>query len=207
VAKYKEDRPSMRDMPLREVNTAHTDVLAAHAEEFLPTIRYLLLQGEGPVTPERLATAQRWTPAEVETVLRSADLSVDAEGAIQPMAGSGCALDTLLFPMLTGRSARVAATCPATGKPIRLTVTPPGGIEDLDPPGAVVSVRLPDPDTSARSAQGTICAYGHVFADREHASSWPALHPEAVLLSVADAARLAREIAATARGYAEAMAG
>src|SRR5262249_28828746 len=106
-------------------------------------------------------------------------------------------------PMLRGRWARVAATCPATGKPIRLTVTPQGGIEDLDPPGAVVSLRLPDPDTSAGNAQDTICAYGHLFADREHASGWPALHPRPGLFVVADAARLAREIAAAARRYAE----
>ena len=47
---------------LHEIITAHTDALAAHSEEFLPTIRLLLLMGAGPVSPERLATAMRWTP-------------------------------------------------------------------------------------------------------------------------------------------------
>jgi len=107
-----------------------------------------------------------------------------------------------LFPLLTGRPARVVSTCPATGKPIRLTVSPQG-IEDLDPPGAVLSLRLPSPETSAGNVQSSICAYGHYFVDREHASTWPSLHPEAALLSVADAAHLAREIANAARGYAE----
>ncbi len=193
----------MRDIPLHEIITAHTDALAANAEGFLPMIRYLLLLGEGPVTPERLATAMQWTPADAEAFLRSAGLVVDTEGTIHPVAGAGCALDTLLFPLLTGRSAHVVSTCPATGRPIRLAVTPQGGIEDLDPPRAVVSLRMPGPDTSASNVHNTICAYGHYFADKEHASTWPALHPEAALLSVADAAHLAREIANAARGYAD----
>ena len=54
-----------------------------------------------------------------------------------------------------------------------------------------------------RPAGETICAYGHFFVDREHASAWPDLHPEAVLLSVEDAVHLAHEIANAARRYAE----
>lgn len=111
--------------------------------------------GEGSVSPERLATALRWTPAEVEAFLRSAGLVVDAEGHVRTVAGAGCALDTLLFPPLTGRSARVVSTCPATERPIRLAVSPQG-IEDLDPPGAVLSLRLPGPETSAGTVQDTI---------------------------------------------------
>ena len=49
----------MRDIPLHDVITAHTDLLEARAEGFLPMIRYLLLLSEGPVTPERLASALR----------------------------------------------------------------------------------------------------------------------------------------------------
>ncbi len=81
----------------------------------------------------------------------------------------------------------------------------PQGVEDLDPQGAVLSLRLPGPATHARNAGETICAYGHFFVDQEHASAWPDLHPEAVLLSVEDAVSLAREIANAARRYAEKM--
>ena len=192
----------MPQLTLQEIITAHTDALAAHSEEFLPTIRLLLLQGAGPVSPERLATAMRWTPLEVEAFLHSSGLVVDAEGDIQMGAGSGCALDTLLAPMLTGHAARVVSTCKASGKQIHLTATP-HGVEDLDPEGAVLSLRLPGPETRACNAQETICAYGHFFVDREHASIWSALHPEAVLLSVEDAVHLAHEIANAARRYAE----
>jgi alkylmercury lyase len=104
--------------------------------------------------------------------------------------------------MLTGHSASVVSTCPATGRQIRLTVTPEG-IEDLDPKAAVLSLRLPDTETRAANAQATICAYGHFFVDREHASTWPGLHPEAVLLSVEDAAHLAHEIANAAHRFLE----
>ena len=187
---------------LHEIITAHTDALAAHSEEFLPTIRLLLLMGAGPVSPERLATAMRWTPLEVEAFLHSSGLVVGAEGNIQMRAGSGCALDTLLAPMLTGHVARVVSTCTATGRQIRLTATAQGS-RDLDPQSAVLSLRLPGRETNASNAQATICAYGHFFVDREAASTWPGLHPEAVLLSVGDAARLAEALARAARWYAE----
>ena len=192
----------MPQLTLQEIITAHTDALAAHSEEFLPTIRLLLLQGAGQVSPERLAAAMHWTPLEVETFLHSSGLLVDAEGDIQMGAGSGCALDTLLAPMLTGHAARVVSTCKASGKQIHLTATP-HGVEDLDPEGAVLSLRLPSSETSASNAPATICAYGHFFVDREAASTWPGLHPEAVLLSVGDAARLAQALASATRRYAE----
>jgi hypothetical protein len=62
---------------------------------------------------------------------------------------------------------------------------------------------LPSLETNASNAQATICAYGHYFVSREAATTWPGLHPEAVLLSVEDAARLAEALASAARRYAE----
>jgi alkylmercury lyase len=179
----------MRDIPSQDIITAHTDTATSNQlEEFLPLLRFLLLRGSGPVTPERLATALRCTPAEVEALLPSSGLVVGSDGCIHMTPGphqihadgetfSGwCALDTLLFPLLMGHAAQVISTCPATGRQIRLT---------------------------ASNAQATVCAYGHFFADREAASTWPELHPEAVLLSVEEAAHLAREIANVSRRYAE----
>ncbi len=157
----------------------------------------------------------RLSHAEVEAFLQSSDLVVDPSGHIHLSPGphqiyldgrtfalAGCALDTLVFPLLIGRPARVISSCPATGRSIRLTVTEQG-ILDLSSQAAVVSLRLPDETTNACNTQETICAYGHFFVDREHASSWPDLHPEAVLLSVEDAAHLAREIASASHRYAE----
>jgi hypothetical protein len=165
-------------------------------------IRLLLLIGEGLVSPQQLVAVMQWTPSEVEAFLRSSGLVIDTEGHIQTVAESGCALDTLLVSMLTGRSAHVVRTCPVTGKQIRLTATAQG-VEDLDPEGAVLSLRLPGKATSAYNARETICAYGHFFVDRVSASTWAGLHPEAVLLSIQDAVHLAREIANAARRYVE----
>lgn len=165
-------------------------------------IRLLLLLGEGPVSPERLATVMHWKSSQAEALLQAGGFVTDDEGNIQIVAGAGCALDTLLVPMLTGHSSPVVATCPATGRQIRLTVTA-NGVEDLVPPSAVLSLRLPNLETRAETVRGTICAYGHFFVDREHAVTWPALHPEAAVLSVADAAQLAHEIANAARSYAD----
>lgn len=206
----------MVDIPLQDIITAHTDALAAHAEEFLPMIRLLLLLGKGSVSREQLATAMRLSREEVEAFVQSAHLVVDMDGTLhlapgphqiqldgdEPFTMAGCALDTLLFSMLTGRSARVVSTCPATGTQVSLTVTPQG-ILDLNPHAAVVSLRLPGETTNACNTRETICAYGHFFVDRESASTWPGLHPEAVLLSAEDAAHLAREIANASRRYAE----
>jgi alkylmercury lyase len=47
-------------------------------------------------------------------------------------------LDTLFFPAVIGRPARVESSCAATGIPIRLTVDPTEGVAALDPPTAVV---------------------------------------------------------------------
>lgn len=206
----------MRDIPLQDIITAHTAAAATDQfDEFLPLVRFLRLRGSGPVALERLATALRRSPTEVEALLQSSGLVVGPDGNIHLPPGphqislneetltmAGCALDTLLFPLLMEHAARVISTCPATGRPIRLTVTEQG-IVDLDPASAVVSLCLPDETTNAGNAEATICAYGHFFVDREHASAWPDLHPEAVLLSVADAARVAREIAYVSRRYTE----
>ena len=95
------------------------------------------------------------------------------------------------------------STCPATGRSIRLTVTAKARIEDLEPKATVLSLRLPDEETSVCNVRETVCHHGHFFVDREHAATWPGLHPEAVLLSVEEGVHLAREIMKAARRYLE----
>ena len=72
----------MVDIPLQDIITAHTDALAAHAEEFLPMIRLLLLLGKGSVSREQLATAMRLSREEVEAFVQSAHLVVDMDGTL-----------------------------------------------------------------------------------------------------------------------------
>jgi alkylmercury lyase len=205
----------MQAIPLQDIIAAHIDAAAQMQDEsFLALLQFFRLRGSGPVNLKRLATAMRRTLPEMEPLLQSSGLFVGPDGSLHLSPGphqihldgevlSGwCALDTLLFPLLLRQTAPVVSTCPATGRPVRLTVTEQG-IEDLNPQAAVVSLLLPGEATNICNAQEAICTYGHFFADREHALSWPDLHPEAVLLSVEDAAQLAREIAIVSRKYAE----
>ena len=206
----------MVQIPLQEIITAHTDALTYHYEEFVLLIRLLRLLGEETsVSPEHLATTMHHTREEIEAFLQSTNLVVCRDGTIdlspdphliqlekKTLTGA-CALDTLVYPVLLGRSAHVLSTCPATGRHIRLTVTAKARIEDLDPKATVLSLRLPDETTNVCNVRETVCHYGHFFVDREHASTWPGLHPEAVLLSVEEGAQLAREIASAAHTYME----
>ncbi len=52
-----------------------------------------------------------------------------------------CALDTLIFPVWLERSAQVSSSCPVTGRPLHLIVTPEG-LERLDTPSGVTSLLL-----------------------------------------------------------------
>ncbi len=192
----------MQELPLQDIIKAHTDGLWAHAQEFLPMIRFFLLYREGPVSPERLATTMQWVPSEMEAFLNASGLIVNDHGLIQPVVGGGCALDTFLLALLTGQPVYVTRTCPATGRRIHLTVTEQG-IQEVDPPGVVLSLRLPHTETTASNVQATICAYGHFFADRDVASTWPDLHPEAVVLSVEEAFQVACAISDAARNAAQ----
>ncbi len=54
-----------------------------------------------------------------------------------------CALDTLFIPGLLGEEADVSSTCPGSGEPVRITITP-AGVRDFSPADAVVSVVLPN---------------------------------------------------------------
>ena len=54
-----------------------------------------------------------------------------------------CSLDTLFIPGLLGEDAEISSTCPVSGDPIRLRVTP-AGVQNFSPADAVVSIVLPN---------------------------------------------------------------
>lgn len=102
-----------------------------------------------------------------------------------------CAMDTLLFPVLLGRTARVASTCPVTGRPVSLIVSP-AGVRDLAPPEAVVSEACPSgPVTDMRAG---ICDHGFFFVSAEAAAEWRAEHPDGRIRTVARAFEAARTL-------------
>ena len=209
----------MTSQTLQKTLKVHVDFFTAHAEQFrlwLPLWR--LLAGGKPVAPEELARSSHRPLHEIQAELPSLDVRLDQAGHIlasglslvptphqfhlgEQTLYTWCALDTLAFPPLLGRTARVISSCPVTGKEIRLTVTPEA-IADLEPASAVLSIRLPGEDTDVCHVQEDICNAGLFFASREVASTWPSLHPKAVLLSVEEAAQLGRELASTIRSIA-----
>lgn len=54
-----------------------------------------------------------------------------------------CSLDTLFIPGLLGEAAEISSTCPVSGEPIRLHVTP-DGVRSFRPADAVLSIVLPN---------------------------------------------------------------
>lgn len=102
-----------------------------------------------------------------------------------------CALDTLFFPAVIGRPARIESPCAGTGIPIRLTVDPTAGVSALEPPTAVVSIVTPEKMNSVRSG---FCNPGRFFVSADAARAWQAKHPGMEVLSVVDAYHASRPL-------------
>jgi len=209
----------MTSQTMQKTLKAHVDFFTAHAEQFRLWLPLWRLLAEGaPVSLEQLASLSHRPLNEIQAELPSLDVRLDREGnilasglSLVPTAHqfhlgeqalyTWCALDTLAFPPVLGRTARVISSCPVTGKTIRLTVTSET-IVDLSPASAVVSVHLPGEDTDLCKVQEDICNDGHFFVSLSVASTWPSLHPRAVLLSLEEAAELGRGLASVIRSIA-----
>ena len=167
----------------------------------------LLAHGE-PVTVDQLAAATATTVEQVRHDLTAMpDTEYDEWGRI---IGSGltlrptphrfdidgrqlytwCALDTLIFPGILGRTAHVTSACHSTGQPVHLTVDT-HGITNVEPATAVVSIVIPDHPASIRAA---LCHHVHFFATREAAEPWLAENPSAITITAAEAYQLGRPL-------------
>ena len=106
-----------------------------------------------------------------------------------------CAQDTLFLPTVLDRTASVESKSPVSGEKVRLTVSPQG-VEEVDPPGAVISVVIADPDNpnmgSVEAIWGTFCHHTFFFASREEAERWAAGREDIEILSVEEAHELVR---------------
>jgi alkylmercury lyase len=106
---------------------------------------------------------------------------------------TGCAPDVFLYAPLVRPSLRVEETCPATGTPIRIVFTP-GGVESVDPAGAVVPVppprevdRVEGMGTESCAADATLCAQCPFYSSAEAARGWLAAHPGGRVFPVREA--------------------
>ncbi len=162
-----------------------------------------------PVTPERLATALQMTAEQVaEALANLADLEVDQSGNV---VGWGltfiptphrflvegrqfytwCALDALTYPALLQVVASVESSCPISGAPVTLSITP-AGVHDLTPVGSVVSLVIPGQGSARDGDRKSFCTQSLFFRSRRDALRWRASSPSARLLSVADAYKVGR---------------
>ncbi len=108
-----------------------------------------------------------------------------------------CAMDTLFLPAMIGQVATVESISPVRSETIRLKVTPEG-VESCSPPGAVVSLRVIDPedvDMSAASAiWASFCHHIYFFASRDEGEEWAASRTDIELVTVDQAYDLAMRI-------------
>jgi alkylmercury lyase len=90
-----------------------------------------------------------------------------------------------LLALALGRPIHVEATCPATGTPIRVDITPEG-VDRIDPPTAVVAVVDLDADLTLGLARidADVCAQQPFFASPQAASRWLVDHPQGRLIPV-----------------------
>jgi alkylmercury lyase len=167
----------------------------------------LLAEGQ-PISPERIASELSRSRAETLAALRQLpSLEWDEAG---DLVGAGltlrptphrfelkgrtlftwCALDALMFPGLIGQTVQVESPCAGTGTPVRVTVAP-HGVEQVQPPEAVVSLVAPEASPDVRRA---FCDYVNFFRSPEAASQWLAEHAGATTLPVAEAYELGRRL-------------
>jgi len=117
-------------------------------------------------------------------------------------SGKGCSVDMYLLALALGRPIHAEATCPATGTPITVDITP-DRVERIDPPTAVVAVASLDADLTLGPdrTDADICARQPFFASAQAAWRWLAAHPQGRLIPVrsfhAEARRLIARLEAT----------
>lgn len=163
----------------------------------------LLAETREPVRLEDLAAAGGWSAEEVEAELRR-DLWRGihwSDGG--RLAGFGltlhqtphkitfadatfythCAGDALGMPMVLDVSAVIESPCPATGRPVRVELTP-HDLVSVDPPEAVISTVPLDGDYTDAVAE--VCGNRNFYASAEAAAEWLAAVPEGRVTPIAD---------------------
>ena len=176
----------------------------------------LLSQGR-PVSAGALARASGRPREEVLAVIgASSNVELDAQGRIvgaglslRPTAHrlllgdrslyAWCALDALMYLPLLGLAAQVESLCAATGSAIRMQVST-GGMRDVTPTTAVVSVVRPDGILDVR--QG-FCNHVHFFRSSDAAQPWVAQRRSAPMLSIEEASLLGKQLVTVRAGTAD----
>ena len=202
----------MRHLSLNTITRRLSEQLQCEQEDLC----YLILQhvSKGiPLSKATLATTLEISQHELEHRLaRLPDTEYDPQGNIVgwgvtlmptrhrfqvngKVLFTWCAFDTVLFPPSLGQVAQVSSTCPSTAQPITFVATPQGLVKDLTPAHSVMSLIIP---TNRQGClRTTFCEHSLFFHSEQAASSSLASHPEAVLLSIEEAASIGKSVAAS----------
>lgn len=85
----------------------------------------------------------------------------------------------------------------------------PEGVQEVSPPGAVMSMVIVDPDTAAlntpKEIQMTFCRMIHFFASLEELEHWAAGREDIKVLSLEEAFDLGSQLWPEAYSYAKAL--
>jgi alkylmercury lyase len=202
------------DQLSRRLDHAFARIPQADAMQWVMRSLLGLLSLGRPVTVEELATATGHDVDELRRIVAALpSVELDDQGRI---VGSGitlnptphrfivdeqvlytwCAMDTLIFPALLGKPARVESACHGTGEQVRLSVTP-DAVTSVGPARSVVSIVTPSDMSAVRSS---FCNHVHFFASEQAASGWLAEHSDAAVVPVTDAFELGRQLAAARFG-------
>src|SRR6266699_2129791 len=199
--------PTSQELLARQL----ADGLRGDQDAFCRELVRLLASGH-PVAREHLATVLQMTAEQVAEVLAGiADIELDPNGNV---VGWGltfvptphrfrvqgqtfytwCALDALTYPALLQIVASVESSCPVSGTPVALSITPTG-VYGLTPPGSVVSLVIPGQGSACDGDRKSFCNQSLFFRSKRDALLWQASSPTARLLSVADAYQVGRLVA------------
>lgn len=202
----------MHHLSLDAIAQRLSEQLQCEQEELCFSILQQVSRGR-PLAKAALAASLAIDPNELEQRLAHLpDTEIDREGDIigwgvtlmptrhrfqidGKVLFTWCAFDTLLFPPTLGKTAHVHSTCPATGQPITFVVAPEGVVKDLAPASSVMSLIIPA--NRQECVRATFCEHSLFFSSEQAASSYLAAHPEAVLLSIEEAAAVGRSVAAS----------
>src|SRR5260370_23300700 len=163
-----------------------------------------------PASPEQIASDARRSGEEVKRLLGDwIGVYTDAEGRVYGFWGlsipgmkhrlevdgvrlhTWCAWDAIFLPGLLDKTARVESVCAQSGQPVRLTVSP-NGVESAGPASPFISFLLPDPSRFGSDIINRFFHYVNFFRSRADGEEWIAKTPGTFLLTLDEAAELAR---------------
>jgi len=210
--KGKKGRKPMQHQSLETIAAQLAEQLRCEQEDLCLPILHQVTRGK-PLEKALLAASLQLSQEDLEQRLgRLPDTEFDQQGNIVgwgvtlvptrhrfQIRGQSlytwCAFDTVLFPPSLEAEAQVQSTCPVTGRPISFVATPEGTIKNLIPANGVMSLIIPAERRDC--VRASFCERSLFFWSEQAASTFLTAHPEAVLLSIEEAAYVGKRVAQT----------